>query len=847
MLAKLLKLLSRYWLMLGLSLLLIFITIEYLGYSSLNDSNNVASDAGFQKSKNLIFIGVFGSAIISILIIGLLYLTYLKPLKLISGKVKSVAEKDTVSFSRALVELAHGNLTAGIKVDTDTFNTSVNGTVGGMVKDLNSIIINLNEASKEFNSTTDTPCKRLLYVGTDSYLEGRACGEEMGKILNGKGNTAIIIERTGIIGHELRKKGFQNLLNEKYPSIQIVEIAESQANAKICFDETKRLIGKYPDLDAIYITHSGDAVARAVIQLNKKEKIKIICHDLENTTMHHIRDGVITATISQDEYAQGHDPVIHLFNNIVDGWKPANSRMLSNMDLVTQNNISKYWHPERGHLESDDMAARRPKPITESNRPIKIAVLGREESPFWDRVKAGVNSAARELAPYNAHVEWIMPKGALTEKSFSVSAEIYGKAIEELVAKKYDAICTGIYDNNLISYINSAVNKGVAIATYNCEPLSLRALLLAITHRTKRLLKISYDLMQAAQHSVETSNNNAQSIQSMAQSLNEEAASANTATSNMGQIVNSIDNIARDSHDQKAAADIVSSSAYEISRAIDLANQNAIAVVKSSDESIGIAKQGSVTIKQNLEQMRTIEETVQHFASKIEVMVEQSEQIGGIIQTIEDIADQTNLLALNAAIEAARAGEYGRGFAVVADEVRNLAERSATATKQTTTLIGRVQKDMMDVSQVIKSIVENVREGTNTANQSGEVIDKLLNTSQTMNQKIETMASANKDVSKIMKGLLSSIDKISAIIEQNMSATEQLSMSVKHTVEMITNISTISEFNAETINEITEKTGKSKDDAEKLGHVAVGLSGMANELQAATAQFKIENDSFSHN
>ena len=80
-----------------------------------------------------------------------------------------------------------------------------------------------------------------------------------------------------------------------------------------------------------------------------------------------------------------------------------------------------------------------------------------------------------------------------------------------------------------------------------------------------------------------------------------------------------------------------------------------------------------------------------------------------------------------------------------------------------------------------------------------------------------------------------------------MSSTENLSMSVKHTAEMINNISTISDFNAGTINEITEKTVKSIDDAEKLGKIAVVLSGMANELQAATAQFKIENDSFSRN
>jgi methyl-accepting chemotaxis protein len=133
-------------------------------------------------------------------------------------------------------------------------------------------------------------------------------------------------------------------------------------------------------------------------------------------------------------------------------------------------------------------------------------------------------------------------------------------------------------------------------------------------------------------------------------------------------------------------------------------------------------------------------------------IVESSQQISTIIKVIDEIAFQTNILALNAAIEAAHAGEAGLGFAVVADEVRNLAQRSAQAAKDTTTLIedsiakaggGRVKVDQVGTSlrsitaefAKIKDLIEEIRQGSIEQSRGVEQISHAITQMEQMTQR----------------------------------------------------------------------------------------------------------------
>jgi twitching motility protein PilJ len=117
---------------------------------------------------------------------------------------------------------------------------------------------------------------------------------------------------------------------------------------------------------------------------------------------------------------------------------------------------------------------------------------------------------------------------------------------------------------------------------------------------------------------------------------------------------------------------------------------------RSSDvarHSVDVAHKGGEAVRRTIEGMNAIRETIQDTSKRIKRLGESSQEIGNIVELINDIADQTNILALNASIQASMAGEAGRGFAVVADEVQRLAERSANATKQIEVLVRTIQAD----------------------------------------------------------------------------------------------------------------------------------------------------------
>lgn len=154
---------------------------------------------------------------------------------------------------------------------------------------------------------------------------------------------------------------------------------------------------------------------------------------------------------------------------------------------------------------------------------------------------------------------------------------------------------------------------------------------------------------------------------------------------------------------------------------------------------------GSEVVSNTVKVMGNIAQRVHETARTVESLGARSDQIGGIINTIQDIADQTNLLALNAAIEAARAGEQGRGFAVVADEVRALAERTTKATKEIGDMIKAIQGETKKAVSAMEAGVNEVELGTTEAAKSGESLQKIVEQINAVSMQVNQVATAAEE------------------------------------------------------------------------------------------------------
>jgi twitching motility protein PilJ len=197
---------------------------------------------------------------------------------------------------------------------------------------------------------------------------------------------------------------------------------------------------------------------------------------------------------------------------------------------------------------------------------------------------------------------------------------------------------------------------------------------------------------------------------------------------------------------------------------------------------VDIAHKGGEAVRRTIEGMNTIRETIQDTSKRIKRLGESSQEIGNIVELIEEIAEQTNILALNASIEASRAGEASRGFAVVADEVQKLAERSTAATRKIEVLVSTIQSDTNEAVVSMERSTTDVVGGALLAENAGAALDEIEQVSHQMASLIQNISDTGRDQ-----------NRLAAAINKNMGVLREISSrTTKSTAATSTAISKLS-------------------------------------------------------
>ncbi len=257
--------------------------------------------------------------------------------------------------------------------------------------------------------------------------------------------------------------------------------------------------------------------------------------------------------------------------------------------------------------------------------------------------------------------------------------------------------------------------------------------------------------------------------------------SSSAVASSSSQISSSSEEMAAGAQEQTAQASEVASAVEEMTHTI-LENTKNASLAAETAKNAGIkAQEGGEVVEDTIKGMFRISDVVQKAANTVQALGKSSDQIGEIIQVIEDIADQTNLLALNAAIEAARAGEQGRGFSVVADEVRKLAEKTTKATKEISGMIKKIQQDSEEAVVSIKNGTTEVENGKVLANKAGNVLkeiifnaEKVTSVSMQVADASEVQASAAEQITRHIESISNVTQETASGIHQIASASEDL-------------------------------------------------------------------------
>ncbi len=299
-------------------------------------------------------------------------------------------------------------------------------------------------------------------------------------------------------------------------------------------------------------------------------------------------------------------------------------------------------------------------------------------------------------------------------------------------------------------------------------------------------------------------------------------------TSTMHEMSVNVQNMVKSTQVQASSVSDTSASIDEMVASIQRVADTAKVLLDISNRSREEVQSGIGTMEKATDGLNKINTTIRSSGQIIDVLGQRANDIGKIIEVIDDLAEQTNLLALNAAIEAARAGEHGLGFAVVADEVRKLAEKSAQSTKEISELIESIQKEAQKAVENMDQSTGIVKEGLALGEDLNAALRKISNVVTEVYKFAQEIGAATNEQSHGSSQIARATTRLNEITQENNSAVEEQAAGAQAVVRAM-----------ERMRELVQQTTSSST---QLAASAEQMSKMSRALLDSMGRFELEEN-----
>jgi methyl-accepting chemotaxis protein len=385
--------------------------------------------------------------------------------------------------------------------------------------------------------------------------------------------------------------------------------------------------------------------------------------------------------------------------------------------------------------------------------------------------------------------------------------------------------------NNMVEYLREMADVSEAIAggdlAVEIHPRSVRDTLgKAFQEMTVGLRSLVKNVRDSAAQVASGSNQVASASDDSAKISVQAASAIDEVTSTMHEMSINVQNMVKSTQLQSSNVSETSASIDEMVASIQRVADTAKVLLDISQRSRDEVHSGITTMEKATDGLNRINSAISSSAEIISVLGQRADDIGKIIEVIDDLAEQTNLLALNAAIEAARAGEHGLGFAVVADEVRKLAEKSAQSTREISELIQSIQKEARKAVDNMDKSTTIVNEGLNLGSDLSGALKKISNVVTEVYKFAQEIGAATNEQSHGSSQIAKATTRLNEITHEINSSVEEQASGAQAVVKAM--------------EKMRELVQRSSSGSTELAASSEQMSKMARSMMESMDRFKLE-------